>query len=53
LTPFPQHWPVTGDWDGNATDTPGVVDFFQGPIQWCLRNSNTTGIADSCFGYAV
>jgi len=36
---------IMGDWDGNGTDTPGVV---RGPsiegYEWFLRNSNSTGI---------
>jgi peptidoglycan/xylan/chitin deacetylase (PgdA/CDA1 family) len=31
--------PVSGDWDGNGTTTPGYV---RGPV-WGLRNVNTTG----------
>jgi peptidoglycan/xylan/chitin deacetylase (PgdA/CDA1 family) len=39
--------PVSGDWDGNGTNTPGVV---RGRT-WFLRNSNTGGTADISFGY--
>jgi peptidoglycan/xylan/chitin deacetylase (PgdA/CDA1 family) len=37
--------PITGDWDGNGTVTPGVV---RGDT-WYLRNSNTSGRADVVF----
>jgi lysyl endopeptidase len=37
--------PVTGDWDGNGTDTIGV--YRNG--QFLLRNSNTIGFADMSF----
>jgi peptidoglycan/xylan/chitin deacetylase (PgdA/CDA1 family) len=39
--------PVTGDWDGNGTVTPGVV---RGNT-WYLRNSNSPGPADIVFQY--
>lgn len=41
--------PVSGDWDGNGTDTPGVV---RGNT-WFLRNSNTGGPADISFTYGT
>ena len=39
--------PVVGDWNGDRTDTPGVVR----NNTWYLRNSNTAGTADASFGY--
>ena len=39
--------PITGDWDGNGTFTPGIV---RGNT-WSLRNSNNGGGADITFGY--
>ena len=39
--------PVSGDWDGDGTNTPGVV---RGRT-WYLRNSDTTGGADITFTY--
>jgi GH25 family lysozyme M1 (1,4-beta-N-acetylmuramidase) len=39
--------PITGDWDGNGTFTPGIV---RGNT-WSLRNSNNGGNADITFGY--
>ncbi len=39
--------PVIGDWDGDATDTVGVVR----NRQWLLRNSNTGGSAQVSFAY--
>ena len=41
--------PITGDWDGNRTHTPGV---FRGG-QWHLRNTNTSGAADISFVYGT
>ena len=38
---------IAGDWDGNRTETPGVV---RGNT-WFLRNSNTSGAADATFSY--
>ncbi|MBB4951317.1 peptidoglycan/xylan/chitin deacetylase (PgdA/CDA1 family) [Kitasatospora gansuensis] len=43
----PGDLPMSGDWDGNGSSTPGVV---RGGI-WYLRNSNTSGVADTTFGY--
>ncbi len=39
--------PITGDWDGNGSVTPGVVRNGT----WYLRNSNTSGVADVSFLY--
>jgi peptidoglycan/xylan/chitin deacetylase (PgdA/CDA1 family) len=39
--------PVSGDWDGNGTNTAGAV---RGRT-WLLRNTNTTGPADITFSY--
>ncbi len=41
--------PVTGDWDGNGTLTPGIV---RGNT-WYLRNSNSAGPPDLVFSYGV
>ena len=41
--------PVTGDWDGNGTDTVGT--FIPSTRAWLLRNSNSSGGADVQFGY--
>ncbi|MBI4729838.1 MAG: VCBS repeat-containing protein [Acidobacteria bacterium] len=38
---------VSGDWDGNGTETPGL---FTGGY-WRLRNSNSTGAADASFAF--
>jgi hypothetical protein len=40
--------PVTGDWNGDGTDTVGV---FRGNRSWLLRNINTGGLADVSFAY--
>ena len=42
-------YPVTGDWDGNGTDTIGV--YRDGSFY--LRNSNTLGIADLVFAFGT
>jgi len=45
---FPSDYPVVGDWDGNGTDTPGVVR----ASTWYLKNSNASpGVADVSFAY--
>lgn len=41
--------PVTGDWDGDGDDTPGV--FVQSTATWHLRNDNAGGIGDISFVY--
>jgi hypothetical protein len=39
--------PVTGDWDNNGSDTPGMFDTAGGsPANWYLRNSNSGGPHD-------
>jgi hypothetical protein len=42
-------YPVTGDWDGNGTDTIGV--YRNGTF--LLRNSNTVGFADINFAFGA
>jgi hypothetical protein len=42
--------PVMGDWDGNGTDTVGIVRFTEAPAggftyTWHLRNTNSAGAA--------
>jgi subtilisin family serine protease len=41
--------PVTGDWDGNGTDTVGIYDSSTGTF--FLKNSNAPGAADLAFDY--
>jgi hypothetical protein len=41
--------PVVGDWDGNGTTTPG---FVRGNT-WYLRNSNSSGVGTTVFGYGA
>ncbi len=48
--------PIVGDWDGDGTETVGVVRRNEHPraadtFTWLLRNSNTTGPADVSFDY--
>lgn len=45
--------PVVGDWDGNGTTTPGVVEIDpqQDSARWLLRNSNSGGAAHLKFFY--
>ncbi|MEU4539841.1 endonuclease/exonuclease/phosphatase family protein [Streptosporangium sp. NPDC023825] len=43
---------ATGDWDGNGSDNPAVVlPLTNGPFQWHLRDSNTSGVATSSVRY--
>lgn len=42
-------YPVTGDWDGNGTDTIGI--YRNGTFY--LRNSNTLGFADIVFAFGT
>ncbi len=42
-------YPVTGDWDGNGTDTIGI--YRNGSFY--LRNSNTIGFADLVFAFGT
>ncbi|HEX8628981.1 MAG TPA: hypothetical protein VF755_12505 [Catenuloplanes sp.] len=43
--------PVVGDWDGNGTDTIGVVQPLDANNNWALRNSNTAGAANVAFAF--
>ena len=42
-------YPVTGDWDGNGTDTIGI---YRNGVFY-LRNSNTVGFADIVFAFGA
>ena len=43
---------VTGDWDGNGTDTPGLVRSPEGVrTSWLLRQANASGTAQLQFQY--
>jgi hypothetical protein len=44
-------FPIVGDWDGNGTDTAGVVRVRPGQLTFLLRNSNTPGSAQISFSY--
>lgn len=44
-----EHLPVTGDWNGDGTDTPGTFD--PATRTWRLRNSNTSGAPDLSFTF--
>jgi hypothetical protein len=46
---LPGDYPVTGDWDGNGTDTIGI--YRNG--RFYLRNSNTIGVADLVFPFGA
>ncbi len=37
------------DWDGDGASTPGVVRWST----WYLRDSNTTGVAETTFTYGI
>jgi hypothetical protein len=43
----PIGYPVTGDWDGNGTDTPGL----RRDNVWLLRNANSSGGSNGTFTY--
>jgi hypothetical protein len=44
-------FPIVGDWDGNGTDTAGVVRVQPQRLTFLLRNSNTSGSAQISFSY--
>ncbi len=46
---LPGDTPVSGDWNGDGTVTPGVYDPVTGI--WKLRNSNSEGPADVAFQF--
>jgi hypothetical protein len=46
---LPGDCPVTGDWDGNGTDTIGI---YRNGVFY-LRNSNTIGFADIVFAFGA
>ena len=50
-TPSAYDYPIVGDWDGNGTDTPGVVRVRPGSMTFLLRNSNSSGSANIAFIY--
>ena len=43
--------PVIGDWNGDGTDTVGVVRRSGSYWTWLLRNSNSSGTADISFAF--
>jgi hypothetical protein len=47
----PDDIPVMGDWNGDGTQTAGVVRATDSGMQWFLRNSNNSGPADISFFY--
>jgi hypothetical protein len=51
LTPASGSVSLSGDWDGDGTDTPGFYDPETG--KWFLRNANATGTADLDFQYGA
>ena len=50
-TPSAYDYPIVGDWDGNGTDTPGLVRVRPGSMTFLLRNSNSSGSANIAFIY--
>lgn len=50
-TPSAFDYPIVGDWDGNGTDTPGVVRVRPADLTFLLRNSTTSGSAQIAFRY--
>lgn len=51
----PRGVPVVGDWDGDGTTNPGVVDHDPRAetARWLLRNDNSAGGADVKFSYGA
>lgn len=45
--------PITGDWDGDGTYTPGIVRAVNGQWEWHLRNDNSDGGAFVSFTFGV
>lgn len=51
---FPNDFPIVGDWDGDGSDTPGVVRVTAGGrLQWLLTDSLTGGAADVTVVYGL
>jgi hypothetical protein len=49
---FPFHLPLPGDWNGDSTDTVGMIQYRAGAATlWLLRNANTRGVAEITFTY--
>ncbi|HLL67807.1 MAG TPA: hypothetical protein VK453_19140 [Micromonosporaceae bacterium] len=49
---LPPDSPVVGDWDGNGTDTVGIIRWSDDePEDWHLRNTNTPGNPDIAFRF--
>jgi hypothetical protein len=47
-------FPVVGDWNGDGSDTVGVVRLrADGRLEWLLRNSNTSGAANLSVVYGA
>lgn len=50
----PSDRPVVGDWDGNGTDTVGVIQSLDAVnLDWHLRNTNTGGGSELEFRYGA
>jgi len=47
----PSDFPVAGDWNGDGTDTPGIVRPSGPDSVWALRNANTSGVGDTVFAF--
>ena len=49
---LPPAWPVVGDWNGNGTDSVGIVQGHpDGRMQWQLRDATVAGAPDWDFVY--
>jgi hypothetical protein len=46
-------YPITGNWDGNCSDTIGVFRTSDGVANWLLKNSLQGGSADVDFNFGV
>ena len=49
---LPPAWPVVGDWNGNGSDSVGIVQGHpDGQLQWQLRDTTAAGAPDWDFVY--
>jgi len=45
--------PVVGDWNGDGSDTIGVVRRVSGALEWHLRDSNSSGSSNRVFTFGL
>jgi len=44
-------WPITGDWNGDRVDTPGLICPANGVWNWRLHNFNAPGVVEYAFAW--